>query len=152
MALISGGSWVMARREPLVGRVLIAVGIGAWNLALFAATRLYDLIPVEVGLAGVLLGSIAAAAIAIRANAQEIAALGLIVALAGPPILHAQPTATTIAYIGAILLGTTAIALWRNWAWLPRIAFLLSAPQVAAWLLGRPSSTCRQQCGRSPPR
>ncbi|MDQ3779821.1 MAG: DUF2339 domain-containing protein [Chloroflexota bacterium] len=132
------GGWILERRDPLLGHVLIAVGIGVWNLGLFAATRLYDLAPVELGLLGVLGGALAAAAIAVRVDAQVVAGYGIVSALAAPPLLGAGPTGPTIAFLGVTLVGTTAIALRRSWVWLPPIAFGLSAPQAAVWFLGQP--------------
>jgi hypothetical protein len=138
IAASAGGYRVMTRRDPLVGRVLLAVGVGSWNLALFAAARLYALVPVEIALLGVLVASVWAAWVAIRANAQEVAALGLEIALGAPPVLHAAPNGTTVAYLAALLVGSALISMKRGWGWLPPIAFLLSVPQFALWIWDEP--------------
>ena len=44
----------------------------------------------------------------------------------------------TLLFVASVLVGTTAVALWRSWSWLPPTAFALSAPQVAAWVTGHP--------------
>ena len=78
---------------PLMGNVITARGAGRrCRSASCAATRLYGLIPPEVGLAGALVVAIAAAAIAIRFDAREVAAFGLIAALIAPPLVGAPPT------------------------------------------------------------
>lgn len=135
LALVAGGAWFFERREALFGHVLLAVGLGTTSIALIAATRLYHLFPTEIALAGALAAAVAAAVIAIRADSQVVAAYGLVTALAAPPMLGASANLTTIAFLTAALIGTTAIALYRTWNWLPGIAFLLSAPQLSAWLL-----------------
>ncbi|MGI8476214.1 MAG: DUF2339 domain-containing protein [Thermomicrobiales bacterium] len=134
-SMLAVGAWLFGRREALLGHVLVAVGLGVMTLSLIAATRLYDLIPIEVGLLGVILTAFAAAMIAIRADLQVVAAYGLIFALAAPPILGASAGGVTIAFLSAILVGSTLIALYRSWTWLPSLAFLFSAPQLAFWLL-----------------
>ena len=52
--------------------------------------------------------------------------------------MGATPDVATLAFIAVILVGTTSVALWRSWSWLPPTAFLLSAPQAAAWVTGHP--------------
>lgn len=134
--LFTGGAWFFERREALFGHVLVAVGLGTISLSLVAATRLYELVPVEAGLVAALLIAIAAGMIAIRANTQVVAGYGLVTALAAPPLLGADPTLATIGFLAAALIGTTLISLYRSWGWLSGIAFLLSAPQLWVWLDG----------------
>lgn len=135
LALVGGGAWFFERREALFGHVLLAVGLGTTSIALVAATRLYHLVPAGFGLVGALVVAVAAAVVAIRANVQVVAGYGLVTALAAPPLMGATPNPTTIAFLAAALIGTTAIALYRTWNWLPTVAFLFSAPQLAGWLL-----------------
>ena len=134
LALVAGGAWFFERRETIFGHVLLAVGLGTTSIALIAATRLYDLFPASIGLVGALVVAVVAAVVAIRADVQIVAGYGLVTALAAPPLLGARPDLATIAFLAAALIGTTAIALYRTWNWLPSVAFLLSAPQLASWL------------------
>lgn len=135
---VAGGGWFFERRERLFGHVLLAVGLGVLDMALLAGTRLYDLFAVELGLLGTLLSAVAAAAIAVRADSQVVAGYGLTAALVAPPLLGASPNGATIAFVAAVLVGTTGIALYRYWRWLPPLAFLLSAPQLADWVTSDP--------------
>jgi uncharacterized membrane protein len=130
------GSLSFDRRNPLLGNVLSAVGLGVVSISLFAATRGYGLVTPELGLLAALAAALASAVIAIRFNAREVAAFGLIAALIAPPMMGASPTTLTLGFIVVTLVGTTAIALFRSWRWLPSIAFVLAAPQLANWLLG----------------
>lgn len=136
VAAFGGGTTFLVRGGRLMGNVLTAVGIGIISVALFAATRLYSLVPPEAGLAGALLVAVAAAVIAVRLDVREVAALGLVAALVAPPVVGASPTLLTLGFVAVTLVGTTAIALFRSWRWLPPIAFVLAAPQLASWLMG----------------
>jgi uncharacterized membrane protein len=130
------GGWMLDHRQPIVGQVLVAVGLAVVSLSMFAATRLYQLVPVELALIGTLVAAVAAAYLAVRNNAEIIAVLSLVAVLGAPPVLGASPSLVTIAYIGSVLVGFAVLALLRTWRWLPSIAFVLSAPQLASWLAG----------------
>ena len=137
---LGGGAAFMERGNRLLGHVLTPVGLAIISISLVGATRLYDLIPVELGLAIALLSAIAAAVIAVRSNSQIVAGFGLVSVLAAPPLMGATPDVSTLAFIVVVLIGTTAVALWRSWSWLPPTAFVLSAPQAASWITGDPGA------------
>ena len=129
------GDRLMRGGDRVLGPVLVAVGIGIWNLALVAGTRLYDFIPLWAALLGTAAGALVATAIAIRANAQVIALYGVVTALAAPILFDVPAARTPMAYLTIVLAGSTAIALARGWAWLPPVAFVLSEIQFYAWWL-----------------
>jgi len=135
---LGGGATFMERGNRLLGHVLSAVGLAVISVSLVGATRLYGLVPVEVGLVAALLSAIVAAVIAVRANSQIVAAFGLVAVLAAPPLMGATPDLATLAFVAVVLVGTTAVALWRSWSWLPPTAFILSAPQAASWVTSDP--------------
>ena len=105
-ALVGGGVFLDRRNRPM-GNVLAAVGLGVISVSLFAATRLYGLIPPELGLLAALVTVIAAAALAIHFDAREVAAFGLVAALVAPLLVGAPPTALTLAFLAVTLIGTT---------------------------------------------
>lgn len=135
---LGGGAAFMERRNRLLGHVLTAVGLAIISVSLVGATRLYDLVPVEVGLVVALLSAVVAAVIAVRANSQIVAALGLVSVLAAPPLMGATPDMATLAFVAVVLVATTGVALGRSWWWLPLTAFTLSAPQAASWVTSDP--------------
>lgn len=136
VAAFSSGTLLVRGRQPVVGHVLLAVGLAAANLALFAAARLYGFVPAEIALAGAFATALAATAVALRTDSQVIAAYGLVAVLAAPPVMGASPTLTTVGFLGAALVGTTILAVARDWRWLPPAGFLITAPQLAAYLVG----------------
>jgi uncharacterized membrane protein len=133
-AAIGAGAWLNEREYGVPALVLIGVGVSVGMLALYAATREYDFIPAELALLGSFILAAGAAAIAIRADSPAVAALGLVAAVAAPPVFDAPINLVTILFLGTALAGGTAIAVWRSWQWLPALGFLLSAPQVGFWL------------------
>ena len=136
VGLLVLGELAFSKLRGILGHVLVAVGLATVSLALLAATRLYDLVPVEWGLAGAFVAAVAAAAIAIRHDSQLVAAFGLIAVLAAPPVLGASPTLVTLLFVAVTLVGTTGVALFRTWIWLPPLAFVLAGPQLASYVLG----------------
>lgn len=136
IGLLVLGELAFTKLRGVVGLVLVAVGLAIVSLALFAATRLYDLVPVEWGLAGAFIAAVAAAAIAVRHDSQLVAGFGLIAVLAAPPVLGADPTLVTLLFVAVTLVGTTGVALFRTWVWLPPLAFVLAAPQLASYVTG----------------
>ena len=137
-AMVTGGAFFFERRERLFGHTLLAVGLGVFNLALFAATTLYDLIAFELALAGTFVGAAVGAIIAIRSRSQVVAAYGLLPALAGPVLFDADTSGLTIAYLAILLIGTAAISLYRTWTWLPLLSLIFTFPQLYAWLADSP--------------
>lgn len=134
-ATMVAGAWLFDRGQGTPAMALTAVGIAVGTLALFAAAPLYGLIPTELALVGSLVIATGAAAIAMRANSVVVAALGLLAATAAPPIMGGPVTLATVFLLGATLVGTSLIASYRPWAWLPFLAFATTAPQVGYWLV-----------------
>ena len=135
------GGWLLMRGRQIVAHVLVAVGLAALTVSLFAATQLYGFLPGELGVGAALAVAAVTALLAIRGNSQMIAGFGLVAVLAAPPVMGASPTLLTIAFLGVALAGTTAIALFRSWRWLPPVAFVLAAPQFASYIQGSPMLT-----------
>jgi uncharacterized membrane protein len=129
------GDRLLRGGDRLLGPVLVAVGIGIWNLALVAGTRLYDFafLPAWAALLGAAAGAVVATAIAIRANAQVIALYGMVTALAAPILFGIPSARLSMAYLVVLLVGSTAVALARGWSWLPPVAFVLSEAQFFGW-------------------
>jgi uncharacterized membrane protein len=132
------GELSFTRLRGALGHVLVAVGLAIISLALLAATRLYHVVPVEWGLLGAFVAAAAAAAIAVRHDSQVVAAFGLTAVLASPPILGASPTLVTLLFVASALVGTTGVAIFRTWVWLPPLAFVLAGPQLASYVTGGP--------------
>ncbi len=137
-ALVTGGAFFFERRERIFGHTLLAVGLGVFNLALFASTRLYDLMPYELALVGTFVAAVVGAVLAIRAHSQIVAIYGLLPALIAPPLFDADTTGITIAFLALLLVGAAAISLYRTWTWLPLLSLLFTFFQLYFWLADSP--------------
>jgi uncharacterized membrane protein len=132
------GVWLFETRpgQAIVATVLVGVGLGVGTISIVGATRLYELVPVELGLIGSLVLGVAAAIVAIRVDSRAIGVFGLLAVLGAPPLLGATPGPVTFALIATTLIGTTIVALQRSWRWFPLLAFALAVPQLNSWLTG----------------
>jgi hypothetical protein len=140
-AALLSGAWLFERGNRTPATVLTGVGVGTGALALFAASRLYGFIPIEVALLAYLVVALGAVAIALRANSQAVAAFGLIATTLAPPVLGASPNLATVAFLGIALVGTALISFSRSWPWLAFLAFVFTAPQASRWFFSEPNTT-----------
>lgn len=134
-AALGVGAWLFDRGSRTPATVLTGVGVGTGALALFAAGRLFELIPIEAALVGFLVIAVLTAAIALRAGSQAVAAFGIVATTLAPPVLGASPTLATVLFLGIAIVGIALISLGRSWPWLALLAFLATAPQAARWFL-----------------
>jgi uncharacterized membrane protein len=134
------GTWLFGRGDRTPATVLAGVGVGTSSLAIFAASNLFGLIPVEVALVGYFILAIGTAAIALYANSQAVVAFGIVATTIAPPILDAPADLVTVAYLAAALIGTALISLRRSWPLLALLAFVATAPQAAIWFRGESST------------
>ncbi len=132
------GAALLFRSQAVIGHVLVGVGLGVISLAIFAATQLYGLAPPELGILAALIADLSAAALAIRVRSQVLAGLGLVTVLVAPPLTGAEPSLMTVLFLGVALVATTVIAISQSWRWLPSLAFVLTAPQLAVYAAGTP--------------
>jgi uncharacterized membrane protein len=139
-AALLSGAWLFDRGNRTPATVLTGVGVGTGALALFAATRLYGFIPIEVALLAFLVIALATAEIALRANSQAVAAFGLIATTFAPPVLGASPNLATVTFLGIALVGTALISFGRSWPWLALLAFLFTADQASRWFFDEPNT------------
>ena len=132
------GGFLLVRGDRVVGHVLTAAGLAVISLSLFAATTLYELIDPAAGLLGILVVSAVTTLIAVAARSQVAAGFGLVAVLAAPPVLGATMDQLTLGYMIVVLAGVASVSLWQTWSWLPPLAFIISAPQLYAWVLSDP--------------
>jgi uncharacterized membrane protein len=112
----------------------VATAIAALYVTLTAATQLYDLVdPVAALLFAALVGGVATA-IAVRWDEQAVAGIGIVGALLSPVLVDAGTDSASLAFMAIALAAAVGVLLWRRWSWLGIAAFVVSAPQLLAWL------------------
>jgi uncharacterized membrane protein len=131
--MLPAGALLFDRERPILGHVVVAVGIGTVELSLFAS-RLYHLVPAEIALTGALAAALGAGFVAVRWNSQQIAAMALAAVVAAPPVVSAPANLVTVGFLAAVLAGMTYVSVSRAWSWLPWVGFVLAVPQLLKWL------------------
>jgi uncharacterized membrane protein len=134
-ALLGLGLYLHERQERTQAALAaVATAIAALYVTLTAATQLYDLINPVVALVFAGLVGTAATVIAVRWNEQVVAGIGIVGALLAPVLVDAGTSSASLAFMALALCSAVGVLLWRRWSWLGISAFVVSAPQLLAWL------------------
>src|SRR5581483_4929432 len=100
-------------------------------------SALYDVLPVGVGLGAAAVVGALATALAIRWEAQPVAALGIVGALIAPLLVGAPHDVAPLAFEWIAAAAATAVVTWRRWAALLFAAPALVMPQWLTFLVDR---------------
>jgi uncharacterized membrane protein len=133
-ALLAVGLFLYERRDQTDAAVAaVATALAALFASLTYATSVQDVVGREAGLVVAGLIGVVGATIAIRWRSQFVAALGILGALAAPVLVSSDTSTLALAFMVIALIATVAVLVWQRWGWLAIGAFLISAPQLAAW-------------------
>jgi uncharacterized membrane protein len=112
-----------------------ASGIAGLFASVVVAAQVYALIPASAGL--VIAFAVAALAtwLAVRWEAQGIAALGILGAVLAPLVVGADLSLLSIGFLFAATASAVGVLVWQRWTWLAFATFGLATPQWVAWLL-----------------
>ncbi|MGH3127784.1 MAG: DUF2339 domain-containing protein, partial [Gaiellaceae bacterium] len=136
--LLAVGLFLYERRGQTDAAVAtVASALAGLFASLTYATAVKDVVSEEAGLLVAVLVGASGAAIAVRWRSQFVAALAILGALASPVLVDAGTSSAALAFMVIALMATVAVLLWQRWGWLALIAFLISAPQLAAWAWDR---------------
>ena len=134
-ALSAFGVWLYERRgQTQAALATVAAGIAALFASTAATTLHYHLISPVLGL--VIAGAVGAFALvtAVRWNSQEIAGIGIVGALLAPVLVGCGTSTSSLVFMTIALLASIGVVVYRRWAWLAAVAYVVSVPQAAAWL------------------
>jgi uncharacterized membrane protein len=133
--LVALGVWLYERRgQTQAALATTAAGLASLYASDAATTLHYHLVSPSVGL--VIAGGIGAVALltAVRWNSQEIAGIGIVGSLLAPVFVDAGTGTSSLVFMTIALVAAIGVVVWRGWAWLAVAAYVVSAPQAAAWL------------------
>jgi uncharacterized membrane protein len=134
--LAAAGVWLYeAKGRTQAARAATAAGIAAFYASDTAASALYHLVPAAAGLAVAGAVGATATAIAIRWSSTELAGIGIVGALLAPVLVDAGTSSASLVFMALALCAAVGVLVWRRWGWLAAVAYVVSAPQVARWLL-----------------
>ncbi len=143
-ALLGLGAWLHERRgRTQASLAACGTGLAGLFMSLTAATVLYDLVPIELALAGAFVFGAVGAALAVRWDATPIGGLGILGALAAPLLTGAVDDAASLLFLGVAESAAVAVLVWRRWNWLRVAAVAVVLGQLTGWVLSADPSNAR---------
>jgi uncharacterized membrane protein len=143
-ALLGLGAWLHERRgRTQASLAACGTGLAGLFMSLTAATVLYDLVPIELALAGAFVFGAIGAALAVRWDATPIGGLGILGALAAPLLTGAVDDAASLLFLAVAEAAAVAVLVWRRWNWLRVAAVALVLGQLTGWVLSADPSNAR---------
>ena len=135
IALVAWSNWLHGKGYKYFAYSLTAVGIGVMYLSLWAAFQLYHLVPAPVAFVAMILVTASAAALAIRMEAQILAAVALAGGFSTPMLLSTGQNRPVELFSYLILLDIFAIILVtvRPWRRLLLGAFVMTTVYYVGW-------------------
>jgi uncharacterized membrane protein len=134
-ALLLTGLYLYERKgQTEAATATVAASVAALYASLTAATTLYDLVEPTLGLGVALLIGAVATGIAVRWDSPLVAAIGIVGALLAPVLVDSDTSYAALGFMAVALLSAAGVLLWRRWDWLAAAAFVVSVPQLVAWL------------------
>ncbi len=143
LGLLLSGLLLDRRRDvPYVSEGLAGLGLGVLYLSLYGASAVYDLVSAGVSFAGMFAVTLLGALVSAVSNRQITAVLAVLGGLLTPVLLAVEPLdeRNLLAYLLILDLLVLAIAGFRTWPALGRLAWAGSAVLVATALLREPDS------------
>jgi uncharacterized membrane protein len=134
IVLVAAG-WRLRHRADTYGLVLQGAGIGVLYLTIFAAARLYELLPLSAAFAMLLALVVASSVLAVVQHSQALA----IFAMSGgflAPVLTSTGQGSHVAlfsYYALLNAGIFAMAWFRTWRWLNWTGFVFTFVIGALW-------------------
>jgi uncharacterized membrane protein len=116
-AAVGALGWRLLGKYRTYGAALIGCGAGIVYLAVWAAAKLYGLVPPPIGIAGLALVSIALAAIAYGIGVQALGTTAALGAFVAPVLLGQRPANADalLIYLGAMALALGWVAARKRW-------------------------------------
>lgn len=134
-SLLALGVWLHEKKGHLeAARVAVAVAIPGLYATTVVATQTYDLIPPVIGLEAAAVVGLIGVAIAVRWSSMLVGSVGILGALAAPMLTGTAGETGSIAFVALALAASVGVLLWQRWNWLALGAFVVSAPQLIAWI------------------
>lgn len=127
--------WRLREKRAIYGQLLQGGGIAGLYLTVFAATRLYQLLPFTLAFALLAIVALAAAVLAVAQNALALAVIGTAGGFLAP-IMVSTGSGNYVAlftYYALLNLGVFAVAWFRTWRVLNVLGFLFTFTITGLW-------------------
>ena len=133
--VVGAVGWRLHERYRTYGAALVGCGAGIIYLSVWAACRLYEVIPPTTGIVGLALVSVALAVIAYAINAEALGVTAALGAFMAPVLLGRDDTNANLLllYLACMAAGLGLVAARRRW----RLAmFVVAASYFGVGLVG----------------
>lgn len=126
--LLLGLGWRLRSNQPLYAQTLQGGGVAGFYLTVFAATRLYHLLPQPMALGLMVVVALAAAVLAVAQNALALAVIGTGGGFLAPILLSTGggSLAALFTYYTVLNLGVFTVAWFRAWRVLNLVGFVFT--------------------------
>lgn len=127
--------WRLREKRPGYAQLLQGGGIAGLYLTVFAAVRLYQLLPIGLALGLLVLVAVAAAIIAVAQNALSLAVIGTAGGFLAPVLLSTGGGnhVALFTYYAILNLGVFTVAWFRTWKVLNVLGFLFTFTITGLW-------------------
>ena len=135
IALIAGGLRLAVRDLRVFGQALVGTGLAILYLAVYSALNFYGLIGPNLAFAGMLLVTLAAAALADHQRSQALAVIAVGGGFLTPFLVGSGENAqlTLFSYDALLVVGTLLLALRHQWLALNALSYALTFMTLTAW-------------------
>jgi len=130
-----GFGWKLRQSRPLYAQILQGGGIAGLYLTVFAAARLYQLLPPGLALGVMVVVALASAVLAVAQNSLSLAVIGFAGGFLAPVLLSTGGGShvALFSYYTVLNLGIFAVAWFRAWRWLNLVGFVFTFAITGLW-------------------
>ena len=137
LSLIGVGVAVKRRfAHDISARAAVGTGIGGLHRSLFAATRLYHLLPQELAWAAVVAVGVLAVAFALAWSSEVLASLGLLTSAIAPPLVAGQLTSREVGAAAVAAGAALAVGQARSWRFVGLATYAVGLGLALVYLTG----------------
>ncbi|WP_197440562.1 DUF2339 domain-containing protein [Polystyrenella longa] len=132
----AGGVWAKIRDYGFVSQGLVGTAMGILYFSIFAAVEWYQLVPVPIGLTGLMVVTGMTLAFALWSNTQVTALIGMFGGYLTPLMLWPgeHSLAPLFSYLFVLNSGILLITTRRQWSWLQLLSLGGTTLAWVAWL------------------
>lgn len=137
LALLGGG-WLLRRRQFNYGLILQGGGVGVLYLVVYAAAKLYHMLPMALSLAVMVALVVLSSLLAILQGARSLAIAGVIGGFLAPVLMSEGGGSHVLlfSYYALLNCGILAIAWFKSWRELNLIGFFFTFAIATIWGAG----------------
>jgi uncharacterized membrane protein len=127
--------WKLRHRADTYGLVLQGAGVGLLYLTIFAAARLYEMLPMAAALAALIALVAASSILAVLQNSQALAIFSMSGGFLAPVLVStgAGSHVALFSYYALLNAGILGMAWFRHWRWLNWVGFVFTFAIGGLW-------------------